>query len=150
MSACCPYCITLWACDIKRKRCPRHGSHTMMHESNPVETIYIEQIKQFFFFFFLQFYHRFLDKTHHLEELIVENTTNAFGVRVAIWGFLVNYMLANEDSYHHAGNNHCTSQRVKHYSHRSIFTQLTWQFVVCLFTKYIRNFLFNLLIYFIY
>lgn len=51
-------------------------------------------------------------------------------MRVAVRGFLVNYVLANEDGYHHAGDNHRASQRVEHYGHRSVFTQLTRQSVV--------------------
>jgi len=62
--------------------------------------------------------------SYHTEELIVENTTDALGVRIAIRDFLVNYVLANENSYHHAGNNHRTGQCVEHYGHRSVFTQL--------------------------
>lgn len=125
ISTCCPYRMMLWACDIRRKRRPVHGSQSMMYESSPVEMIYVSH--GYNIIVSLQAICHFWNKTtHHLKEVIVKNTADAFSVRAAVWDFFVDHVLANEDGDHHASNDHCTSQRVEYHRHRSVLAQFAW------------------------
>lgn len=84
----------------------------MMRESNPVETIYLQNNTTFVKILCIIADKEILSD-YHTVKLIVENAADSFAMRIAIRYFLINYWFAHENGDYYTGNDHRTSQRIE-------------------------------------